>query len=53
MSGIHCVQEGPRFRSPHFAHDDAVWPMAKHGFEQLRRILNNEDARPGAAPPDP
>lgn len=35
MSGVHCVQERPRFRPAHFAHDDAVWPMAKHGFEQV------------------
>ncbi len=35
MSGIHCVQESPRFRPAHFAHDDAVWPVSKHCFEQV------------------
>ncbi len=35
MPGIHCIQERPRFRSAHFAHDDAVWPMAEYGFEKV------------------
>lgn len=35
MSGIHGIQKSPCLRAAHFAHNDAVGPMAENGLEQI------------------